>query len=236
MSTWKKILTTASSIKDLSDVYDAMSPSDGQVLTFDTTNGWQAETPSGGSGGVDTSGTPADNQIAVFTDSDTIEGDANLTWDGSSLVVEGACLANSINVTQSTLSSAGDYARGSKLLTKFGTNSGTTAGKVYYVNSSGWSETDANSSNSSAGIIGVATTTTTNPGVVLDGIVKLFTNTGFSSANTGDLLYLHTTSGTLTSTRPSGNGDIVRIAGYVADASNSIVYFSPSNDYIELVV
>ena len=25
-----------------------MSPTDGQVLTFDTTNGWQAETPAGG--------------------------------------------------------------------------------------------------------------------------------------------------------------------------------------------
>jgi hypothetical protein len=36
---------TGLSIKDLSDVYDSMSPSDGQVLTYDTTNGWQAETP-----------------------------------------------------------------------------------------------------------------------------------------------------------------------------------------------
>ena len=39
---------TSTSIKTLQDVYSAMSPSDGQVLTFDTTNGWQAETPSSG--------------------------------------------------------------------------------------------------------------------------------------------------------------------------------------------
>ena len=39
------------------------------------------------SSGVDTSGTPADNQIAVFVDADTIEGDSNLTWDGQTLVV-----------------------------------------------------------------------------------------------------------------------------------------------------
>jgi hypothetical protein len=34
----------ASSIKDLGDVYSSMTPTDGQILTYDTTNGWQAET------------------------------------------------------------------------------------------------------------------------------------------------------------------------------------------------
>lgn len=36
------------SINDLSNVYSAMAPADGQVLTFDTTNGWQSETPASG--------------------------------------------------------------------------------------------------------------------------------------------------------------------------------------------
>jgi hypothetical protein len=36
-------------ITGLSDVYGSMSPSDGEVLTYDTTNGWQSEAiPSGG--------------------------------------------------------------------------------------------------------------------------------------------------------------------------------------------
>lgn len=35
---------TGQSIKNLSDVYSSMSPTDGQVLAYDTTNGWQAET------------------------------------------------------------------------------------------------------------------------------------------------------------------------------------------------
>jgi len=39
---------SSNSIKDLSDVYSSMAPTDGQVLTFDTTNGWQAETPASG--------------------------------------------------------------------------------------------------------------------------------------------------------------------------------------------
>lgn len=43
-----------------------------------------------GTGSVDTSGTPADNQIAVFTDADTIEGSANLTHDGTDTTLGGA--------------------------------------------------------------------------------------------------------------------------------------------------
>ena len=34
-----------------------------------------------------TSGT--DNEIAIFTDANSIEGDANLTWDGSTMTVSG---------------------------------------------------------------------------------------------------------------------------------------------------
>jgi len=40
--------THTHSIKDLSDVLTTMTPIDGQVLTFDTTNGWQAETSPAG--------------------------------------------------------------------------------------------------------------------------------------------------------------------------------------------
>lgn len=39
---------TAESIKDLSDVFTTMTPLDGQVLTYDNVNGWQAESPPGG--------------------------------------------------------------------------------------------------------------------------------------------------------------------------------------------
>jgi hypothetical protein len=39
---------SAFSIKDLSDVFSGMTPLDGQVLTYDTVNGWQAETSGAG--------------------------------------------------------------------------------------------------------------------------------------------------------------------------------------------
>lgn len=45
---------------------------------------------SGGGGDVTKVGTPANNQIGVWTGDGTIEGDSNLTWDGSQLVVIGS--------------------------------------------------------------------------------------------------------------------------------------------------
>ena len=41
----------------------------------------------GGTGNVSNTGTPVDNQIAVWTDATTIEGDSELTWDGNTLSI-----------------------------------------------------------------------------------------------------------------------------------------------------
>ena len=45
------LLSEASSIKDLADVLSTMLPNDGDVLTYDPGNGWQAEVPGGGAPG-----------------------------------------------------------------------------------------------------------------------------------------------------------------------------------------
>ncbi len=42
----------------------------------------------GGGGDVSVSGTPADNQLAIFTNSSTIEGDSGLTWDGDDMTID----------------------------------------------------------------------------------------------------------------------------------------------------
>lgn len=47
-------------------------------------------------GGTAISGTPVDNQIAVWTDANTIEGDANLTWGGTSGILN---VTDATNVT-----------------------------------------------------------------------------------------------------------------------------------------
>lgn len=61
---------TGESIKDLSDVFSSMTPTDGQVLTYDTTNGWQAETPVSGDPSL-TDGSAAAPSLKFTNDTDT---------------------------------------------------------------------------------------------------------------------------------------------------------------------
>jgi len=67
----------------------------GQVLT---SNGTGVEwTTSSGSGDVSKVGTPANNQVGVWTGDGTIEGDSNLTWNGSIFDINGSIdISNSI--------------------------------------------------------------------------------------------------------------------------------------------
>ena len=184
-------------------------------------------------GGVDTSGTPANDQIAIFTDSDTIEGDTNFTWDGSKLIVAGELAADSILLDEAGISSAGDFGSGSRILSRIGSNTTVTAGDVYYLGAT-WVATDADEVAKASGLIGVAVDTSTNNGVLVSGAVKMADNTGFSDATEGTVLYLDTTPGHVTKDAPTGSGDVVRVVGYVLDGSSGIIYFDPSRDWIEL--
>ena len=56
----------------------------GQVLTSNATDVLWADAAGGG---VDTTGTPANNQVATFTDTDTLQGEAGLTYNGTSMLV-----------------------------------------------------------------------------------------------------------------------------------------------------
>jgi hypothetical protein len=58
-------------------------------------------------------------------------------------------------------------------------------------------------------------------------------NSGFS-ATTGDIVYVSTTAGDVTTTAPSGSGDIIRIIGYSVDGTNKIIYFNPDNSWVEV--
>jgi len=68
---------------------------DNFVLTYDDSSGL-ISLEAAAAGGAQISGTPVDNQLAIWTDATTIEGDANLTWDGAALQVGGSIqVANS---------------------------------------------------------------------------------------------------------------------------------------------
>ena len=96
---------TGQSIKNLSDVFSSMTPTDGQALIYDTTNGWQAETiASGLTDGTTpiTSGTDADmfyNNGGVWTSMNS----TNFYYDDTFSASAGAINARNIK-TDSTMS------------------------------------------------------------------------------------------------------------------------------------
>lgn len=70
----------ASVLDDLSDV-KINTPSTGQVLKYDGTYWINDTDATGGGGSVTITGTPSDNQLAIWTGSSAIEGDAALSFN-----------------------------------------------------------------------------------------------------------------------------------------------------------
>lgn len=52
------------------------------------------------------SGTPVNNQLAIWTNGTTIEGDSNVTWDGTDFTITGNFEATTITSTKSTIAAA----------------------------------------------------------------------------------------------------------------------------------
>jgi hypothetical protein len=125
------------------------------------------------------------------------------------------------------LSATGGYGD----IVTFGSGS-LTAGKVYYFGSTGtWFETDADGASTATGMLGVALSTTAAGGLLVRGYAK---SIQYYTGATGAILYLSGTGGEITTTAPAGASDIVRIIGYQIDGANDIIYFNPSNDWVEI--
>jgi hypothetical protein len=72
----------------------------GTVLLCREEKGVKGDTGAAGpAGDVAVSGTPANNQLAIWTDASTIEGDSNVTWNGSTLAVTGGMNVSGTIVT-----------------------------------------------------------------------------------------------------------------------------------------
>jgi len=107
-------------------------------------------------------------------------------------------------------------------------------GNVVYLKSDGklW-KTDADAEATSKGMLALAVAT-----IAGDASGKFLTQ-GIARNDAwnwtvGGTLYLSTDAGALTQTAPSGNEDIVRIVGHAITAD--IIFFNPSNEYVELEV
>lgn len=130
--------------------------------------------------------------------------------------------------------SAGEYLGGSRIANTLFTSGSLTAGSVYVLGATQLSLADADVVSLSTGLACVATDAAVASEVLIEGAIKLNSNSEFSSSSKGDVLYFSTSPGLLTSTAPSASGDVVRVAGYVLDPANGYVYFNPSQDWIEL--
>jgi len=193
---------------------------------------------SGGGGGTITAlNNQAENRLTTIGATTTeLDGEANLTFDGTTLTVSGEVRAEQIYVNaRFPVSPANGYfSEGARLGRGFFTSGAITAGALYILGASSWTLADADAASTGSGLLVVATDAGSAAEVVLEGAVKLGSNTGFSGASRGDLLYLSTTGGEVTTTAPSATGDIVRVVGYVIDATNAQIYFNPDNTWLEI--
>ena len=114
---------------------------------------------------------------------------------------------------------------------KFGTGT-TVAGKVYVYQGTAWAEADATGEATTKGLLGLALgTAPATDGMLTNGLGYL--SAAPTAGSDGSVLYLSdTATGTLTATQPADSTDFVRVAGYQVGTQK--VYFSPSQDYIDL--
>ena len=106
-----------------------------------------------------------------------------------------------------------------------------TAGQLCYLHTDGkiyLADADAESSSKGALYIAQANVALNATGNFQRG--GEYTTTGLSA---GAIYYVSTTAGGYTSTAPTGSGDIVRVVGYAQ--SSTVLFFSPSQDYVVLV-
>tara|TARA_R100001510_G_C7639198_1_gene196936 strand:+ start:32 stop:1030 length:999 start_codon:yes stop_codon:yes gene_type:complete len=110
-------------------------------------------------------------------------------------------------------------------------SSTVTKGKVYVYSGGDWINADADAESTSKGTLAVALNNGTSSSV---GMFTRGTITLSDIGSDGDLVYLDTNAGNLTTEPPSGSGDVVRIVGQLLDSSNGQMFFNPDNTFITL--
>jgi len=172
----------------------------------------------------------ADNRIITATAvTDTLNGEANLTFDGTTLEVTGEVKADSIHASYSGLTTAGEYGTGAELL--FGITGTGVAGDCMYLRTTGAFSlaTASTLGENSTSLLAIGISTDVADGVVTRGLVYLDVDPGGSP---GEPVYLSTTNGHITTTAPSTSGNVSRVVGY--QLATNIIFFNPSQDWIEL--
>jgi len=93
---------------------------------------------------------------------------------------------------------------------------------------------DADSNSSSQGMLAMALgSSIPNDGILIRGYIC---TANFPNITEGKLVYVSTSLGGVTATRPTGTGDIVRIIGYSKGTDNGdmTIYFNPDNSFVQV--
>ena len=211
------------------------------VLTSDGTDfAWAAAS----SGAVTSYTNSTDNRVITSVDSSTINGEANLTFDGSVLSVSGnvtttgtvttggnLSLADATSVNISTPLLAGADHTSTGFTAQMLAGGAISAFDLVCIHTTTQEVVEADASAyATARVIGIAPAAisdTATGTILLHGFIRDDT----WSWTTGSPLYLSETAGAMTHTAPSTDGAFVQVVGVAL--SPDVVYFNPSMDVIE---
>ena len=109
----------------------------------------------------------------------------------------------------------------------------TAIGDLVYLDPNGrWEEADADATGTSISLLGIAMEVKSDGAAVNVALSGSFIVDASWSFGVGVPLYVHTTAGGITATKPTGSGDVVRTVGYALTATT--IFFAPSSDYVTL--
>ena len=153
----------------------------------------------------------------------TIAGTSNtITISETDITDLGSYLTELVSDTTPQLGGNLDYNSNGIVLT--GQTVGGSDGNLVYLSSANtWSQADADAAATCSSLLGIRISSTI---VLTQGV---YTTTGLSAGST---YYASTTAGGITTTAPSGTGNIVRIIGYAL--STTELYIAPETTYIEV--
>ena len=155
----------------------------------------------------------------------------------ASLASAGGGSANMVN-SKTSPTTVGEFNDGARLLTDHSSQA-ITAGNLVSLTGVGASNVGAQSAAAAAtGMLFMATDAGDSDELLIEGVVKLSSTTTTAlmatNAKVGTPLYMSTTAGAVQTAAPSTAGDFVRVVGHVLNATDRVIYFNPSVDWIEL--
>lgn len=120
-------------------------------------------------------------------------------------------------------------------VTFLGAGQNVTAGYCYIFVDNGegdgaWAAADGNADGKYEGLLAIALGSNSSSGMLLRGAITVRD----SISTIGAPIYLSNNAGRVTTTRPTGSGDVVRVLGYALDGTVDTIYFNPDNTYILL--